>query len=132
MSEKNVRKENFEQAQEDLDELDEQELEEIGIQLEEIQDSNDDPEITVEDAELKKRIARICLKLMNETPKDGVSMMETAYIITSNFVWATYGDELDEAMDIAGELELPEEHVSGEVQEMWDRMKKILEDYLES
>ena len=49
-------------------------------------------------------------------------------LITGNFIWKRYEDKLDEAMGIAGELELPEEQVtSGNVLDMWNKMKKIFQ-----
>lgn len=128
MEEEYRRKEDFEQAYEDLEEEDKKELEEIGKELEKYKEK---PNLPIEDKNLKKRIAKICSKLIEETPNDKTSIMETSYIITGNFVWKTYGDKLDEAMDIAGELELPEEHVtSGNVLDMWNKMKKIFQQYL--
>jgi dsRNA-specific ribonuclease len=128
MEEVYKRKEDFEQAYEDLDKEDKKELEEIGKELKKYKEK---PNLPIEDKNLKKRIAKICSKLIEETPNDKTSIMETSYIITGNFVWKTYGDKLDEAMDIAGELELPEEHVtSGNVLDMWNKMKKIFQQYL--
>lgn len=130
MEEEYRRKENFEQAYEDVDEEDKKELNEIGKELKKIQDENKNPNLPISDKELKKRIARICLKLIEETPKDKTSIMETSYIITGNFTWSNYGDKLDEAVEIAGELELPEHHVPGDVLQMWEKMKRIFKRYL--
>lgn len=128
MEEEYKRKEDFEQAYEDLEEEDKKELGEIGKELEKYKEK---PNLPIEDKNLKKRIAKICSKLIEETPNDKTSIMETSYIITGSFVWKSYGDKLDEAMDIAGELELPEEHVtSGNVFDMWNKMKKIFQQYL--
>jgi len=57
--------------------------------------------------------------------------MKTSYIITGNFIWNNYGNELDEAIGIAGELELPERHISGKTFQMWEKMKNIFQQYLE-
>jgi len=128
MEEKYRRKENFEQAYEDLEDDDKKELEEIGKELEKYKEKTNLP---IEDKNLKRRLAKICSKLIEETPNDKTSIMETSYIITGNFIWKSYGDKLDEAMDIAGKLELPEEHVtSGNVFDMWNKMKKIFQQYL--
>lgn len=120
------RKEDFKQAYEDLEESDKNELDLINKELEKIKKNSNLP---VTDKKLKKRIAKICLKLVEETPDDKTSIMETAYIITGNFVWATYGDKLDEVMDLAGELELPGQQVSENVKKLWLKMKKKLQLY---
>lgn len=128
MEEEYKRKEDFEQAYGDLEEEDKKELEEIGKELEKY-DKNQN--VLIEDKNLKKRIARICLKLIEQTPHNKISIMETSYIIIGNFVWNTYGNKLDEAMDLAGELELPEEYVtSGSIFDLWNRMKEIFQQYL--
>jgi len=57
--------------------------------------------------------------------------METSHIITGNFIWNNYEDKLDEAIEIAGELELPERYISGKTLQMWEKMKKIFQQYLE-
>ena len=130
MEEEYRRGENFEQAYEDLDKEDKKELDEIGKELRNIQDENKNPNLPINDKKLKKRIAKICSKLIEETPKDKTSIMETSYIITGSFIGSNYGDKLDEAVEIAGELELPEHHVSGDVLQMWEKMKKIFQQYL--
>ena len=84
MEEEYKRKEDFEQAHEDLEEEDKKELEEIGNELEKYKEK---PNLPIEDKNLKKRIAKICSKLIEETPNDKSSIMETSYIITGNFVW---------------------------------------------
>lgn len=127
MEEEYKRKEDFTKAFEDLEDEDKTELKEIGKILDEYWGK---PKIKVSDVKLKKRIAEICLKLINETPNDKTSIMETSYIITGYFAWCSYGDSLDSAVSIAGDLEIPEEHVNGDVLKMWKEMKKIFEDYL--
>src|SRR3989344_3825663 len=89
-----------------------------------------EPNIPVKNKKLKKRVAKICLKLIEETPSDKISMMEISYIITGKFIWFNYGDDLDEAIEIAGELELPEEQVSGDVLKMWGEMKEKFRRYI--
>ncbi len=130
MEEKYRRKENFEQAYKNLDEEDKKELDEIDEKLKKIQYGNKNSNFPIKDKELKKRIAKICLKLIEETSNDKTSIMETSYIITRSFIWGNYGDKLDEAIDIAGELELPEYQVSGDVLQMWKEMKKKFQQYL--
>jgi len=124
------REENFEQAYEDLENEDKKELKQIGRALEIIQKANKDQNTSIKDKKLKKRIAEICLKLIEKTSYNKVSIMETSYIITGSFIWYNYGDKLDEAIDIAGELELPEQHVSGNVLKMWEDMKDKFREYI--
>jgi hypothetical protein len=130
MEEEYKRKENFEQAYANLDEEDKKELYEIEKELKKIQNENKNPNLPIKDKKLKKRIAKICSKLIEETPNDKASIMETSYIITGRFIWYNYGDKLDEAVELAGELELPEHHVSGDVLQMWTKMKKGFQQYL--
>ena len=125
------RKENFKQSYKNLNEEDKKELNEIEKELEKIQDENKNSNLPINDKELKKRIAKICLRLIEETSKDKTSIMKTSYIITGNFIWNNYGNELDEAIGIAGELELPERHISGKTFQMWEKMKNIFQQYLE-
>lgn len=73
MGEEYKRKENFEQAYEDLDKKNKKELDEIRKELKKIQDENRNPNLPIKDKVLKKRIAKICLKLIEETPKDKTS-----------------------------------------------------------
>lgn len=129
MEEEHKREENFEQAYEDLDEEDKKELCEIGRELKKIQVENKNLGLPTKDKELKKRIAKICSKLIEETPRDKISIMETSYIITGSFIWHNYGDKLDEAVEIAGELEMPEQHVPGDVFKRWKEMKKKFQQY---
>ena len=122
-----IRKEDFKKALDELEESDKKEVKELETLLEKYSKK---PNIRVENKEIKERIARICLKLINETPNDKVSIMETSYIITGYYTWCTYGDDLDKVVSIAGELEIPEEHVHGNVLKMWKEMKTKLEKYL--
>ena len=54
-------------------------------------------------------------------------MMETAYLITGAFIWYDFGDELNDAFEIAGKLEIPEENTL----ELWSKMEKILRKYIQ-
>jgi len=128
MDEEYKRKEDFKQAYADLEEGDKKELDSIGKELEKIRKEN--PNLPIKNKILKKRIAKFCLKLIEETPNNKTSIMETSYIITGGFIWNSYGDQLDEAVDIAGDLELPEQHVSGDVLKLWKKMKKKFKQYL--
>lgn len=81
-----------------------------------------------EDKVLKKRVARFFLKLVEETPNNEDSIQKTCYLIAS-FIQCDFGDDLDEAISIAGELELPAHHVEGNVFEMFKKLKRILQRY---
>src|SRR6056297_1876828 len=126
MEEEYKREGNFWQANEDLEEEDKKELEDIEKELEKVREKNKNQDIQ-KNKKLKKRIAKICSKLIEETPEDKIFIMETSYLITGTFIWCNFGDKLDEAIGIAGELELPEQHVSGDVLKMWEKMKKIFQ-----
>lgn len=118
----------IEKAYEDLSEEDRKELKEIGEELEKIQPETPDSPRKVNDECLKKRIAKVCLKLINETPKNIVDIAKTSHIITGQFIWYEFGNRLDEAVGIAGELEIPQ-HASRNIFEMWEEMKRYFEDY---
>lgn len=123
------RKENFEQAYKELNKEDKKELNEIGKKLEYIKKEN--PNFPIRDKNLKKRIAKICLKLIEKTPKNKILIMETSYIIAGNFVWFNYEDKLlDEVIEIAGDLEVPEQFASGDVFKKWNDIKNKLRKYL--
>ena len=128
MEEEYKRKEDFKQAYEDLEEKDKKELDAIGKELEKFR--KESPNLPIKNKILKKRIAKFCLKLIEETPNDKTSIMETSYIIAGGFIWNSYGGKLDEAVDTAGDLELPEQHVSGDVLKLWEKMKKKFRQYL--
>jgi len=81
----------------------------------------------VKDSNLKIKIAEICLKLIERTKKEKKAMMETAYLITGAFIWYDFGDELNDAFEIAGKLEIPEENTL----ELWSKMEKILRKYIQ-
>ena len=117
------------QALENLKSEDKEELKQIYIELQTYLKSNEN-DFLVKDNNLKIRIARICLKLIQETPKNKKAITGTSYVITGEFIWYKYGDQLDKAVTLAAELELPEQHVSGDVIKMWEEMKKIFYDYI--
>jgi hypothetical protein len=77
----------------------------------------------------KRRLAKFSLKLINQTPLDEIEIMKTSYILAS-FIFYKFNDKLDDAFDIASELEMPEEQVKGDVFELWYEMKKKFEKYL--
>jgi len=119
-----------------IDELTVEEKEELEVlhkELSNIKDKGDNNVIQVEDKSLKKRLAKFCLQLIDETPinqNDKRAIQETSYLI-SGFMQYQFGDKLDEVFGIAGELELPEHHVSGNVIKMFNKIKRILKKYLQ-
>ncbi len=79
---------------------------------------------------LKKRIGRYCFQLVEQTPEDKHLIRKTSYKITGLLGKYTYNDELDDIIDMFGELELLERHVSGkESLRLWRELKLRLEKY---
>ncbi len=132
LDEEDIAEEDFEKAFKELEEEDQNELDKLRQKLQRIEKEVGDPNFPIDDVDLKKRIAKVCLKLVEETPKDKTSIMETAYIIAGHFIWSVYGDDLDSAIELAGELELPEKHVDGDVFERWRELRGKFEKYLEN
>ncbi len=118
--------EDFKQAIEELNEEDMSVLEDISN----IMNTIEDPEEPIKDKGLKKRIAKICFKLTDQTPEEEIPIMKTSSIIAEYFAKFNYGDELDNAMSIASELELPQEYLSGDIFKLWEKMSRILKKYL--
>lgn len=112
-----------------FEELNKEDKEEL-IYLQEKLKKHEDINTYIEDKQLKKRIAEICLKLFLGTPKNREDIKEVSYIITGYFFKNNYGDKLDSAMELASELELPEGHLSGDIFEIWEKFQNILEEYL--
>lgn len=83
----------------------------------------------VTDSPLKKKIAKFSLDLAEKTVRDKQEIMETSYILTS-FGAYEFNDDLDKVFEISGDLELPEEHVPGNVFDLWDSLVEILESYI--
>jgi len=116
----------LEKAYEELSKEDRVEFEEIQKALIELQDDLD----IIKEKEIKQRLAKLCLKLVNETPLDYVSIQETSYILTG-FIFYHFDDELDDIISNFGELELPKDLVDGDVFKRWEENKKLIENYLE-
>jgi hypothetical protein len=116
-------KENFENVFQKLVEEDKKELDRISKEL----GTRKTKDNLISDKMLKKRISRLCFRLVDETSNDEELIKDTCNLLTGYFVWYSFGDERDEAFDIASELELPETHVSGDVMKMWMRMKNIFQ-----
>ena len=112
-----------------LEEDDKQELDFLHKELNKIIDKDENNNIVVKDKKLKKKIAKFLLKLVDETGNHEKLIQETSYII-AGFMQFIFNDDLDKVTDIAGELELPKEHVSGDVFKMFKRMRNIIDKYL--
>src|SRR4030042_1113468 len=84
------------------------ELEELRQELEAAELKNGDPNIPIKDPKLKERVARLCSKIAAKTHEDKKHIRRACYIISGAFSWHTYGDNLDDAIQIAKELEIKE------------------------
>jgi len=115
-----------------LDEDERRELDSLREALRGIKDVDDNNVQLVKDKELKKRVARCILRLVKRTGQHEELIQETSYVITGYFIGYRWGDDLGEVIGIAGELELPKEHVSGDIFEMFAEMKTMLERYISS
>ena len=62
--------------------------------------------------------------MIDDTAKEKTAIMETSYIITGNFFMANFDEQLNTALNIASELELPEHHVSRDIFKLWKKLKK--------
>lgn len=114
--------------------LNEKELEEIESlrqELEAQEIKNADPTIPIKDKELKERIVRLCAKISARTKEDKKHIRKTCFVISGAFSWHKYGDKLDDAIQIAKELEIKESHKKVDVFELFRLMQDILDDYLE-
>jgi hypothetical protein len=112
-----------------ISEQDLQELELLRQKLEAEKLKNADPTIPIKNLGLKVRVGKLLLKLLVSTPNRELRIRETCSRITGAFSWHTYGDELDEAIKIAKELE--DENRKEEVYEKFKKMNIILEEYTE-
>lgn len=83
----------------------------------------------IKNKKLKKRVAKYFLKLINNTVSHEKFIQNTSFII-AGFIQYNYGDDLDNVVSIAAELELPKHHVSGDIFKMFKRMKLKLNKYL--
>jgi hypothetical protein len=108
-----------------LDKGDELELSLLKEKLNEVLEKNLEEEV-----QLKKQVARFCLKVIDKTVEEGEDLTNTCYLLTGAFIWYDFKNELDEAFSIAGELELPEDHIEENPQELFREMKEIFERYL--
>jgi len=114
-----------------LNEKELEEMEELRQALEGAELKNADPGLPIKDEELKKRIARLCSKISARTHEDKKHIRKTCYIISGAFSWHKYGDKLDDAVQIAKELEIKEKHKDVDAFELFRLMQDILDDYIE-
>ena len=120
----------FEKAYRNLEKEDKEELENLYEELDKAQNEQSSPNELISDKDLQKRVAKICLILMEKTANNKTAVMEISYILTGKFINFIFPGKLGEAIDIFGQLELPEEHVEGDVEELWFRAKNLLKKYL--
>lgn len=80
------------------------------------------------DDELKERVAKLCLRLIDKTPDSEISRMATAYIIGS-FIQYThlFDSNLRDAIDTAAQLEVPPRLVMGDARQLWGKMQADFE-----
>lgn len=83
------------------------------------------------DESLKIRIAKACLKMMEEAPLDKEEVMERAFEL-SKFVEYEYDDALDSIFEKAAKLSPPEFNTDDFIFGLWNEMKEELEEYLDS
>ena len=119
---------NLNKTIEELPKGDRKELDFLYKEFDSIEDDKEET-IIIKDKKLKRRVAKLFLKLVNTTGNDEESIQKTAYIITG-FIQYKFGDSLDDVTSIAGELELPKNYVSGNFSEMFKNMGKMLKKYL--
>ncbi len=117
------KKENFEQVYKNLTKNIKKELEDIKKELVKKEEN------IILNKKIKNQIAKVCLNLMNSVPLDEISIQKISYVIAGYFIFKNYKDELDEAISLAGTLELPKEQVNGNVFDLWNKMKYIFENY---
>ncbi len=83
----------------------------------------------IEDKTLKKRVAEMCLQIINDTPQD-VDLVLKRIPIIAEFVEYDFNDKLDTIFAQAVQLIPPEDTSSQNVLSTWNSMKALLEDYL--
>ena len=88
-------------------------------------------EFLIKDKNLKIRIAKFILELIDQTVLELEDIEEVSYNIFGWFGKFNYNDELDEVLDIAGDLE-GVSHVIGEPKEIFRRMRRIVEKYIDN
>ncbi len=108
-----------------------EELELLRQKLEAEELKNADPTIPIKNLGVKVRASKLMLKLITSTPNQKPKIRETCSRITGAFSWHTYGDELDDIIKMAKELE-DENSKEEAVYELFKLMNEILEEYTET
>ena len=78
-------------------------------------------------ASLRKRMAALFQRLVRDY--ENVVVNDIAQVI-AGFIQYEFGDALDDIISMAGELELPARHQSGDELDSYARMTKMIEDYV--
>jgi hypothetical protein len=78
----------------------------------------------------KSEFAKFLKLLTDETFNDYKPIEETCGVMAGFFQY-DFEDDLDEIFDLAAELELPKEYVSGDVFKKWELLKNKLTKYLD-
>jgi hypothetical protein len=112
-----------------ISEADRKELSEVAEELAQMTKGKwpDDP---ITNESIKKRAAKIFLKIIKNTPEDRKAIMESCYVVTASFNDYIFGDDLDEAIKIADDLEVPQKYVYDNVFVMFGKLRIILERYI--
>ena len=88
-------------------------------------------ELEIQNADVKRSIARFVESLLDSISTDNEDIMAAAYCIMGWFGRYTYGDSLDDIVGISGELETPS-HASGSPLELLGQMRHLIRRYLQS
>ncbi|MBX4211993.1 hypothetical protein KW787_00865 [Candidatus Pacearchaeota archaeon] len=81
------------------------------------------------DNKLKPRLAKFLLNIIKETPHHEENIRESARLIAS-FLAYTFDDQLDEALLLAGQIELPSHKREENTFAMWKKLREIIEKYV--
>jgi len=107
------------------------EMEFLRQELEGVELKNADPTLPIKDMNLKLRVSKLCQKIISRTPQKEKKIRKTCSILSGAFSWHTYGDELDDVIKIAKELENRDAYEEDAVFELFKLMQEILEEYSE-
>lgn len=85
----------------------------------------------VTEKNIKRKLAYFCLKVIDNTSHHKKDIKDNSYFL-AEFIKFSFGDSLDHAFILAGELELDEAHTFGNTFENWKKLRNIFEDYLKN
>ncbi len=89
------------------------------------------PTLEIKEMELKGKVAKICMKLIEETSRDKDSIKNISYLIGGIFTWYNFGDKLEEAIGLAIDIGREGDHLSlVDILNKRDKIKRILYQYL--